>query len=960
MKMRKSWFYIITILVLASSLLGSGNGLANSTPVEHPIFIHLKAATFDPVLGEPDLPPGLTVAGYAAGTRGYYLVQFNGPVQREWKAALEAAGAQILDYIPDFAFKVRMNPAQAARAAELSFVRWVGIFQPAYKLSPALKLEGENLYRVLVARGADYGQARAAIARSGAEVISHSDGILLVYANSTQVQEIANVLDVAWVENYMMVEMHNEYGAGVIMGANVAHASGYDGSTQIVAIADTGLGSGTASTAHADLPSSRIKKIYNWPGASVKRQYTVIDDGAVDVDSGHGTHTALSIVSDGDPAGIGKGTAPAARLVFQAVENYVDFQFPYSLTYPDGYYAVGIPSDLRQLFQQAYGEGARVHSNSWGANAAGDYTVDSANTDSFIWSNKDMLITFSAGNAGVDGNSDGLVDSDSMAAPATAKNVLTVGASENDRQGNYPCDTSLGYTETGFSSCAAMGGQNQLITYGEIWSSEFPVNPLKEDKSAGNAEQMAAFSSRGPTDDGRIKPDVVAPGTYVLSGYSDLYQQYYDSATNPRNNAWQYDGWLYPMNNQYKYLGGTSMSNPLVAGAAAVVRDYYEKGKEHSASAALVKATLINSAVDLKDENNDGVDDNAFPIPNVHEGWGRVDLASATGKVRTYIDQETSLTTNGIAAYSFDITEAGSLFKVSLVWSDYPSTESASVNLVNDLDLVITAPDGAQYLGNVFSGGWSHTGGSADRRNNVENVYIESAAAGIWTVQVKGYNVPNGPQPFALVLDGMGALTQPENQAPIASFTYSCTGLSCSFNGNGSSDADGSIVAYAWKFGDETTDSGPTTSHTYGTEGTYTVELIVTDDDDATDSEVKEITVSTPTTTEIHVGDLDGVSKTVRNNWNATVTITVHDAGHNTVSGITVSGNWSGGYTGTGSCTTNTAGECSVLSGNMNSKKTSVTFTVSNLVGTDYTYNSIANHDPDGDSTGTVITVNKP
>ena len=66
------------------------------------------------------------------------------------------------------------------------------------------------------------------------------------------------------------------------------------------------------------------------------------------------------------------------------------------------------------------------------------------------------------------------------------------------------------------------------------------------------------------------------------------------------------------------------MATPLVAGGAAVVRDFYEKDYGHSASAALVKATLINSADDLLDENNDGVNDNAFPIPNVHEGWGRV------------------------------------------------------------------------------------------------------------------------------------------------------------------------------------------------------------------------------------------------------------------------------------------------------------------------------------------------
>ena len=106
------------------------------------------------------------------------------------------------------------------------------------------------------------------------------------------------------------------------------------------------------------------------------------------------------------------------------------------------------------------------------------------------------------------------------------------------------------------------------------------------------------------------------------------------------------------------------------------------------------------------------------------------------------------------------------------VWSDYPSTEAAALNLVNNLNLVVTAPGGATCQGNVFSGGWSITGGSADTINNVENVYVQSAAAGTWTVQVSGVNVPNGPQPFALVVDGSsGAGPTPTNTPPGATAT---------------------------------------------------------------------------------------------------------------------------------------------------------------------------------------------
>ena len=143
-------------------------------------------------------------------------------------------------------------------------------------------------------------------------------------------------------------------------------------------------------------------------------------------------------------------------------------------------------------------------------------------------------------------------------------------------------------------------------------------------------------------------------------------------------------------------------------------------------------------------------------------------------------------------------------------------------------------------------------------------------------------------------------------------------------------------------------------------DGSHTVSAVAMDTIGQTGSDTVNVTVQNSPVVVIHVGDLDGATATVRKNWNATVTITVHNAGHSPVAGITVTGNWSGGTTGTSSCVTNGSGQCSVTSSNMNSKKTSVTFTVTSLSGTGYTYNSGVNHDPDGDSNGTSITVPKP
>jgi subtilase family serine protease len=685
-----------------------------------------------------------------------YLLQFAGPVQEPWKAAATEAGATLLEYVPQFAFRARMQPNQAQALRALPFVTAVTPYHAAAKLSRIAAGDQERPYTLRLDADADADRLAATLAARGMRVARTGSRLLAIVANGNGAAALAALPGVAGVEPFALRVKHNEFGGGVILGSQFANDSGYDGSTQTVAVADTGLGTGTASGAHADIPSARVRSIFNRPGVPDFCFETIVDDGAADVDTGHGTHVATAVLGAGNAGGVGRGTAPSAQLVFQAIENYTIPSLLCSLFYglPEGYYLVGLPADLQDLYQQAYTAGARIHSNSWGAPVDGAYNVDAENTDAFVWAHRDATLLFSSGNSGVDLDLNGQVDPGSVGSPATAKNVITVGASENDRRSNWACDPALAYT-----TCAAQGGQNTIFTYGGSWPESFPVNPLRDDPSAGNAEQMAAFSSRGPTLDGRIKPDVVAPGTWTLSGYANPFQQQYDGAPNPQNGVYQYDGWGFPFDAAYKYMGGTSMSTPLVAGGAAVVRDFYQKAHGHQASGALVKATLINSAVDLLDENNDGVLDNALPIPNPHEGWGRVDLVNATDNTQQFSDEAAPLTTGATATYTFAVADAGLPFKVTLVWSDYPSSPSATVNLVNDLDLTLVAPDGTAYLGNVFASGWSTTGGVPDRLNNVENVYVTAAAAGAWTVIVSGYNVPMGPQRFALVVDNAPTAT---------------------------------------------------------------------------------------------------------------------------------------------------------------------------------------------------------
>ena len=205
------------------------------------------------------------------------------------------------------------------------------------------------------------------------------------------------------------------------------------------------------------------------------------------------------------------------------------------------------------------------------------------------------------------------------------------------------------------------------------------------------------------------------------------------------------------MNGGYKYFGGTSMSNPIAGGAATVVRDFYQKTAAVNASAALVKATLINSAVDLPTRTT--------TAPMTTTSRSRTSTRAGAGSTwptpptaaRSMSTRPPALSTGGSASYQAAVTGAGPL-KVSAGLERLRLDRDRRVNLVNDLNLTVTAPNGDVYRGNVFSGGWSQTGGSADRVNNVENVYIQTPAAG--TLDGAGQRLQCAQRPAAVCAGG--------------------------------------------------------------------------------------------------------------------------------------------------------------------------------------------------------------
>ncbi|MFP5308619.1 MAG: S8 family serine peptidase [Actinomycetes bacterium] len=239
---------------------------------------------------------------------------------------------------------------------------------------------------------------------------------------------------------------------------------------------------------------------------------------------------------------------------------------------------------------------------------------------------------------------------------------------------------------------------------------------------SGNPEQPSSFSSRGPALDGRIGITVAAPGGDVRSTRSFVG----DSCNIPIDAAGAA---------LYSFCSGTSMASPHAAGAAALISQWWEQQTGRAATPALHKAMMVNSARDI------GMKD----IPNANEGWGIIDLEEMFDGAleRTVLDGDEVLTEPGEThTLTVDVTDTTRPFKVTLAWLDPAGLPDAAPALVNDLDLVVTAPDGTTYRGNDFARGTSVPGGVADRLENLENVFVAAPQAGTWTVTVAAHALP--------------------------------------------------------------------------------------------------------------------------------------------------------------------------------------------------------------------------
>ncbi|HEY2322650.1 MAG TPA: S8 family serine peptidase [Thermoanaerobaculia bacterium] len=505
--------------------------------------------------------------------------------------------------------------------------------------------------------------------------------------------------------------------SGGQFGGTPLYDHGIHGEGQILALLDTGVDYSSCYFSEADgaLPPINTGTPLgglDWTNVDLSRRKIVAYDfvyscdqfpGAAYCDNpasglsafdnqGHGTHAAGSAVGDVAPYGehnFGDAIALSAKLIVQdAGLSPLD-----RCTARPG---IGCPLTMTPLLDQAYKQGARVHSNSWG-DAQGisppptaNYTTAARDIDAFVYSHPDMLVVFNTGNYG----STGPAPASSLSAPGCAKNTIQVGGS---RMPNT------------------------------------------------NDDYLSSFTLVGPSRDGRIKPDLVGPAV-VLAGDAHAIVNSACNTTTQAGTSFSsptiagaallvrqyYTDGFYP-------TGVATPSNVLTP------------------SAALLKATLIASARRVPNKYNaQGQVVPSDPVPSYEQGFGFPVLDDALYFPGDVSKLHAADVTPGLATGESSSTaitvQAGTRLKAVLVWSDPAGTPSngTSPQLVNDLDLQVTTPAGATMYGNETL----HPG-QPDRLNNVEAVSIDAPASGKYTIHVTAPRISSGTrQPYALVITG--------------------------------------------------------------------------------------------------------------------------------------------------------------------------------------------------------------
>ncbi len=643
--------------------------------------------TIDTRYGEPDLPADLLLQPDYSQT-AYYVIQFTGPVQGRWLKQLERLGIKTIGYLPNYATVARLTPQQRLQVEPLPFINWLGVFQPAYKIQAELfNATGSVRIAILVTPGEPPASLEQTITGHGGEVVTTTTSpfgtIIHAVVPATAIPGLARQDGAFWIQEWTEPTTANSNAQWVTQSGWRSTAPPDTSLAARPAWANGVRGQGVImSTTDTGLNTGH--DMFRDPGLAVtppgiwpnhRKLVAYKKYGTADASEGqyHGSHVNGSVAGDDSITG---GTSFYDGMAIKGRLYFVDLTNGTSFV---------LSTNLWYLWDTVYaGRGLpdslrpiKQHSGSWGwSNSSGTYLLQDATTDAFIWANKDFLNIMAAGNE---------FSTRRIRNPGIAKNVLTVGALENG--------------------------------------------------TAANA--IASFSSRGPTQDGRLKPNVMAPGQNIYS------------ATRTGTNT-------------YSSMDGTSMATPITSGTVGLMRCYLQEGYYPTGAPVpenrltYISAALLRSMAIASADPNIG----SYTPPDNNIGWGRINADSVlyfTGDTRKLLlkDDTSGVATGEYKEEQFRVISAIPL-RVALAWSDTAAAPNANPTLVNNLDLELISPTGTSYRGNKYSGGQSTPNPSGwDSLNTEECCRVNAPDTGLWTIRVYGRNVATSTrQPFAWTITG--------------------------------------------------------------------------------------------------------------------------------------------------------------------------------------------------------------
>jgi hypothetical protein len=712
----------------------------------------------------------LTVSATRAAGPTHVILQFEQPVTAEVRAKLAAGGVTLLDYLGDNGFFATVSP-NALNAAALGDV-------PSLTRSAAVE-QAHKLHRDLIAGrlhdwmvvGANPAPANAEQPNAdpivGVYIKFHADVALEPEGAATVQRYGAFVRSRLAPVNSLVIELPY---SRIKQLANEDVVSWIEPPlpqlSEVNADNAVRTGANIVQAVPYSLDGSGITALV-YDGGQVRTAHqefggrAQVGAGDGTAISSHSTHVAGTIGAAGVNAAA-KGMAPAVSIVSYGHQ-----------TGGTGWLLYTDPGDIQNDYTAAINTyGADIANNSIGSNTAtnnfpcefeGDYGIVDALIDSIARG------SVSAGGAA----------------------FRIVWANGNERQTARCNDTTInaGYHKTPPPACA-----KNHITVGALNS---------------NNDSMTSFSSWGPADDDRMKPDIAGPGCQA-GGDGGV-----TSSTSTSNTS-------------YGVMCGTSMSAPTVTGVSALLlQDYCAQfparcpgGNSPDMLNSTLKILLAHTAVDLGN-----------PGPDYQYGYGSVRIQPAIDHMRTGRFLEGSVSQNGVYSIFVQVNPGDTVLKVTLAWDDPPGTPNVSPALVNDLDLVVIDPSNNQRFPWTLGGLFNPTGNAVQTQknsvDNIEQVYVASPPLGLYRVEVHGYSVPQGPQSFSLCASPTLQSCSQIGYAALDNSKYGCgstaslTVIDCDLNSNnGVAESVNVSIASTTEPGGETvtlTETGPATAKFTGT-----------------------------------------------------------------------------------------------------------------------------------------------